>query len=155
MPDDRKPGMSSSSPRNALVNTEQPSYRLGRKDHLIQQRTYTKDDPLHGTHYCCPERRHRTPPQYTEYADVFSERTFDILPPRHDFDHAIDLKELFVPKVAKLYPLNPQEVDTCQEFIEENLKTGQIRPSKSLQASPFFFVKRRMENYDQYKIIDI
>ena len=83
------------------------------------------------------------PPQYTEYADVFLERTFDVLLPRRDFDHAIDLKESFVPKVAKLYLLNPQEVDACREFIEENLKTGWIRPSKSLQASPFFFVKKK------------
>ena len=83
------------------------------------------------------------PLQYTEYADVFSERTFDILPPRRDFDHAINLKESFVPKVAKLYPLNPQEIDACREFIEENLKTGRIHLSKSPQASPFFFVKKK------------
>ena len=44
------------------------------------------------------------PPQYTDYADIFSEWTFDILPPRRDFDHAINLKESFVPKVAKIYP---------------------------------------------------
>ena len=61
------------------------------------------------------------PPQYEEYADIFSEQTFYILPPWRDFDHAIDLKESFIPKVAMIYPLNPQEVDTCKEFIEENL----------------------------------
>ena len=31
----------------------------------------------------------------------------------------------------------------CQAFIDENLKTGQIQPSKSPQASPFFFVKKK------------
>ena len=31
----------------------------------------------------------------------------------------------------------------CREFIVENLKTGRIRPSKSPQASPFFFVKKK------------
>ena len=83
------------------------------------------------------------PSQYADYTDIFSEWTFDILPPWRDFDHAIDLKELFVLKVAKVYPLNPQEVDMCKEFIEENLKTGRIQPSKSPQASPFFFVKKK------------
>ena len=83
------------------------------------------------------------PPQYTDYADVFSKRTFDVLPPKRDFDHAINLKELFVPKVTKVYPSNPQEVDTCKEFVETNLKTGRIQPSKSLQASPFFFIKKK------------
>ena len=66
------------------------------------------------------------PPQYADYADIFSKRTFNVLPPQQDFDHAIKLKELFVLKVAKIYPLNPQEVDVCREFIEENLKTGHI-----------------------------
>ena len=66
------------------------------------------------------------PQQYSEYADVFSEQTFDVLPPRHDFDHAIDLKESFAPKVAKLYPLNPEELTACRAFVNENLKTGRI-----------------------------
>ena len=66
------------------------------------------------------------PPQYADYADVFSERTFNVLPPRQDFDHTIELKESFVPKIAKVYPLNPQEVDACREFMEENLKTEHI-----------------------------
>ena len=83
------------------------------------------------------------PLQYSTYADVFSEQTFDILPPRRDFDHAIELKESFTPQVAKLYPLNPKELTACQAFVDENLKTGQIRPSKSPQASPFFFVKKK------------
>ena len=83
------------------------------------------------------------PPQYSVYADVFSEQTFDALPPWRDFDHAIDLKESFTPKVAKLYPLNPEELVACQAFIDENLKTGRIRPLKSPQASPFFFVKKK------------
>ena len=83
------------------------------------------------------------PPQYSAYADVFSEQTFDTLPPQQDFDHAIDLKESFVPKVAKLYLLNPKELAACQAFVDENMKTGQIQPSKSPQASPFFFVKKK------------
>ena len=34
-------------------------------------------------------------------------------------------------------------MDACGEFIEENLKTGHIQPSKSPQVSPFFFVKKK------------
>ena len=83
------------------------------------------------------------PPQYSVYADVFSEQTFNALPPWRDFDHAIELKESFMPKVAKLYPLNPEELAACQAFVDENLKTGQIRPLKSPQASLFFFVKKK------------
>ena len=66
------------------------------------------------------------PPQYSKYADMFTEQTFDTLPPRHNFDHTIDLKESFTLKVAKLYPLNPAELEACKNFINENLKTGWI-----------------------------
>ena len=48
-----------------------------------------------------------------------------------------------MPKVAKLYPLNPKELTACHAFVDKNLKTGWIRPSKSLQASPFFFIKKK------------
>ena len=64
------------------------------------------------------------PPQYSEYTDIFGEQMFSTLPPHRSFDHAIDLTSSFVPKVAKLYPLNPQEVDACKAFVEENLQTG-------------------------------
>ena len=64
------------------------------------------------------------PLQYSNYTDVFSEQTFNTLPPWWDFDHAIDLKESFTPKVAKLYLLNPAELEACKAFIDEDLKTG-------------------------------
>ena len=83
------------------------------------------------------------PSQYSEYTDVFGEQMFNTLPPCQDFNHAIDLKDSFVPKVAKLYPLNPQELDACTAFMKENLQTGRIQPSKSPQASSFFFVKKK------------
>ena len=78
-----------------------------------------------------------------EFEDVFSEKTHNQLPPHCLYDHVIDLKPDFTPKIAKVYPLNPQEMETCKAFIEEYLKTGQIIPSKSPQASPFFFFPKK------------
>ena len=83
------------------------------------------------------------PSQYADYADVFSEQMFNVLPLQCNFDHTIDLKESFTLKVAKPYPLNPLELDVCREFIDENLKTGRIQPLKSPQASPSFFIKKK------------
>ena len=83
------------------------------------------------------------PQEYNNYADIFSEWMFNILPPQCDFNHAINLKESFVLKVVTIYPLNPQEVKACKDFVKENLKTGRICPSKSPQASPFFFIKKK------------
>ena len=44
---------------------------------------------------------------------------------------------------CKIYPLNLQEQKELDEFLKEQLETGRIRLSKSLMASPFFFVKKK------------
>ena len=79
----------------------------------------------------------------SSFDNVFSEQTYNILPPHCPFDHTIELKDSFIPKIAKVYPLNPAEKEACKTFIDEHLKTGRILPSKSPQASPFFFVPKK------------
>ena len=44
---------------------------------------------------------------------------------------------------AKVYPLSRNERDEVQEFVEEHLRKGYIRPSKSQQMSPVFFVGKK------------
>ena len=83
------------------------------------------------------------PVAFKEYKDVFSEKTPTKLSPSWFYDHAIELKDLFILQWAKAYPLNPIRHQACKEFIEEHLKTGKISPSKSPQATPFFFVKQK------------
>ena len=60
----------------------------------------------------------------SSFADVFSEQTYDILPPHHPFNHTIKLKDSFIPKITKVYPLNPTEKEACKAFIDEHLKMG-------------------------------
>jgi hypothetical protein len=83
------------------------------------------------------------PPQYHSYEDIFTKKDFDKLPERRPWDHAIELTPGFKPTDCKTYPLSQQEQKDLQEFIDENLCTGRIRPSKSPLASPFFFVKKK------------
>ncbi len=64
-------------------------------------------------------------------------------PEKRKWDHAIELKDDFKEKFTKVYPLNPHEQKQLDEFIEENLATGRIRPSKSPMASPVFFIKKK------------
>ena len=85
----------------------------------------------------------KLPPQYAKYAKVFEEPKDRKLPPQQPFDHGIDLKETFVPKVAKTYPMNPKEMEACKEFIDKHLKSGKIRKSQLPQASLFFFVQKK------------
>ena len=82
-------------------------------------------------------------PQYKDFTQVFDELSVGVFPPQQHFDHAIDLKETFVPKVIKAYPLNPKGMDTCKEIIDEHLKSGNFQKSQSPQASLFCFVQKK------------
>ncbi|KAL5512271.1 hypothetical protein ACEPAG_3556 [Sanghuangporus baumii] len=82
------------------------------------------------------------PSYLEEFADVFSEESFEQLPDHRTWDHAIDLKPDFKPSDCKVYPLSPKEQEAMKAFIEENLASGRIRQSKSPMASPFFFIKK-------------
>ena len=84
------------------------------------------------------------PKEYHEFKNVFSKESFDELPPRRPWDHAIDFIPGKEPKFAtKLYPMNPEEQRQLDEFLDENLRTGRIRHSKSPIASPVFFIKKK------------
>ena len=78
-----------------------------------------------------------------EYSDVFSKESFDLLPERRSWDHAIELVPDAKPTNCKVYPISPLEQKELDAFIEEGLSTGRIRPSKSPMASPVFFIKKK------------
>src|SRR6201999_1800136 len=44
--------------------------------------------------------------------------------------------------LTKLYPMSPSEQVELNKFLDENLKSGHICPSKSPMASPVFFIKK-------------
>ena len=78
-----------------------------------------------------------------EFEDVFSKETFDALPPQKPWDHAIKLEPGSKPTNCKVYPLSPKEQVELNAFLDKNLRTGRIHPSKSLMASPVFFIKKK------------
>jgi len=63
------------------------------------------------------------------------------------------MKEEFVPRKRKVYPLSREEREKVYEFIQEQLRKGYIRLLKSPQTAPVFFVgkkddkKRMVQNY--------
>jgi len=74
---------------------------------------------------------------------VFAKEDFDILLEHRQWDHAIKLVPGSEPKSSKVYPLSPVEQKELDSFLEENLRTGQICPSKSPMAAPVFFIKKK------------
>ena len=83
------------------------------------------------------------PQELMKYKAVFDEEEASRFPESRPWDHAIDLKDDFVPKDCPIYPLSLPEQTKLQEFIDDNLKKKYIRPSKSPMASPFFFVDKK------------
>ena len=83
------------------------------------------------------------PEAYHEFKDVFDKETFNELPPRRPWDHAIELLPGDHKVNCKTYNLTSAEQKELDKFLEENLKTGRIRPSKSPFASAFFFIKKQ------------
>jgi len=65
----------------------------------------------------------------------------------------IDVREGFMPRKRKVYPLSREEREEVREFVKEQLWKGYIRPSKSPQMAPVFFVgkkdgkKRMVQDY--------
>jgi len=45
--------------------------------------------------------------------------------------------------LSKVYPLSPLEQTELDTFLEENLRTRRIRPSKSPIAALVFFIKKK------------
>jgi len=77
------------------------------------------------------------------FESVFAKEDFDILPEYRQWDHAIKLAPGSEPKLSKVYPLSLVEQKELDTFLEENLCTGQIRPSKSPMAALVFFIKKK------------
>ena len=85
-----------------------------------------------------------TLPDYAkEFESVFAKEDFNILPEHRQWDHAIELIPGLEPKSSKVYPLSLVEQKELDSFLEENLHTRRIRPSKSPMAAPVFFIKKK------------
>ncbi|KAG5717105.1 hypothetical protein E4T56_gene6930 [Termitomyces sp. T112] len=67
-------------------------------------------------------------------------------PPGHEhkrWDHAIELLPDSTLSSCKVYPLMPREQEELDAFLQENLDSSCIHPSKSLMASLVFFIKKK------------
>ena len=75
------------------------------------------------------------------------------MPTRKMWDYAIEVKEGFILRKGKVYPLSREEREEVREFVKEQLRKGYIQLSKSPQMAPVFFIgkkdekKRMMQDY--------
>ena len=84
------------------------------------------------------------PKEYKDFNDqVFNKAVFEKLPDQSKWDYAIKLISNMTLKDYKVYPLNVKEQEELNKFLEEHLKSGKIRFSKSSCAALFFFIKKK------------
>ncbi len=83
------------------------------------------------------------PSCYAPFSDVFCPKQASKLPPHWPWDCAIDLLPGEPVPRGRIYPLSIPEQKAMEEYIEEALQQGYVRPSTSPAASSFFFVAKK------------
>jgi len=119
-------------------------------ERIMEEKEEEEEDliELRATEKIVPQRFHK-------YLKVFEKKDSERMPTRKAWDHVIDLRKGFVLEKGKIYLLSRVEREEVQEFVKDQLRKGYIRPSKSPQISPVFFVlkkdgKKRMVQDYQY-----
>jgi len=77
------------------------------------------------------------------FKSMFTKEDFNILLEHQQWDYAIELVLGLKPKSLKVYPLSPVEQKELDSFLEKNLCTRQIYPSKSPMTAPVSFIKKK------------
>ena len=83
------------------------------------------------------------PWQYRDYQSVFNGQYSDELPPHPSFDHTIDMVEGKEPPWGPIYALPEKELEVLRTYLDDMLRSGKIRPSKSSASAPILFVPKK------------
>jgi len=83
------------------------------------------------------------PKRFLKWRKVFGKVELERMPTRKIWDHVIDLKEMFKPQKRRIYPLSKNKREEVQNFVNDQLRKGYIRLSKSPQMSSVFFVGKK------------
>ena len=79
--------------------------------------------------------------KYSDFSDVFSPDSAAELPEHIGINNnPINLLDDKQPPYGAIYNLEPVELETLKTYIEANLASGFIRPSKSPAGTPILFV---------------
>ncbi|KAI2661215.1 Transposon Tf2-9 polyprotein [Labeo rohita] len=83
------------------------------------------------------------PEEYQDLLEAFSTIKATHLPPHRAGDCAIDLVPGALPPRGCVFPLSQPESEAMNQYIQEELAKGFIRPSTSPASAGFFFVKKK------------
>ena len=77
------------------------------------------------------EAKKLVPEKFHWWIKVFGKKQSERMPTRKLWDHAIDVREGFVPRKGKVYALSREDRDEVRECVKEQLRKGYIQPLKS------------------------
>jgi hypothetical protein len=83
------------------------------------------------------------PPEYQDFADVFSKSKAEVLPPHRAYDHSIPIEDDSQPPHGPIYPMSQTELQAVREYLEDMLGKGFIRSSSSPAGAPVLFAKKK------------
>ena len=81
--------------------------------------------------------------KFHKWIKVFGKKQSERMLMRKVWDHVIDVKEGFIPRKGKVYPLSREEREEVRDFVKEQLRKGYIQLLKSPQMAPVFFVGKK------------
>ena len=119
-----------------------PSY-LKAHSMYIRQQSVAMDIAIKESKKSIPKMFEQSIPEhYRTYKNVFEEAVFNELPEHKPYNHTIKLIDN-KPYCGKLYNMTLTKQEALDTFLEENLRSRRICPSKSEWGAPFFFVKKK------------
>jgi hypothetical protein len=121
------------------------SFKPSSKDHFVRaSETISQQLVAEPTKDYQPTFHDLVPEHLHDFEDIFSKESFDELPKRRKWDHAIELdRDIDSATTRKVYPMSLDEQKEMDAFLEDALATGRIRPSKSPIGAPVFFIKKK------------
>jgi hypothetical protein len=90
-----------------------------------------------------PNEMDGIPPEYHDFADVFSKTKADMLAEHQPYDLKIDLEEGAELPLSQIYSLLQEEQKALRDFINENVPMGFIHPSLSPYRAPVLFSRKK------------
>ena len=83
------------------------------------------------------------PEKFHQWIKIFGKKQLERMPMRKIWNHAIDVREEFIPRKGKVYPLLREVREEVREFVKEQLRKEYIWPSKLPQTALVFFVGKK------------
>ena len=93
-------------------------------------------------------------PEYIQpFTHLFNKKKFEKLLEQREWDHEINLMEDASKELnAKAYEMTIKEEESLNQWLDEQLKARLIMESKSIYATPCFYIlKKRTNHYNQYR----